>query len=152
MAIVLWRASLNEQKERSAGAVLRIGALHHLSLIHILRNSCWRNIMRKKDSTLSNEVLENLNSKFSENHPYRRSFSGFTFQFQFSVALGDDMFYDSKAQSRAAGGFGAALVHLSLIHISNCFCRRHTCVNELLLSPPYLCQRIASQQAAHAIL
>ena len=50
--------------------------------------------MRKKDSTLSNEVLENLNSKFSENHPYRRSFSGFTFQFQFSVALGDDMFYD----------------------------------------------------------
>ena len=67
--------------------------------------------MRKKDSTLSNEVLENLNSKFSENHPYRRSFSGFALQFQFSVALGDDMFYDSKAQSRAAGGFGAALVH-----------------------------------------
>lgn len=67
--------------------------------------------MRKKDSTLSNEVLENLNSKFSENHPYRRSFSGFALQFQFSVALGDDMFYDSKAQSRAAGRFGTALVH-----------------------------------------
>ena len=67
--------------------------------------------MRKKDSTLSNEVLENLNSQFSENHPYRRSFSGFAFQLQFGVALGDDMFYDSKAQSRAAGGFGAALVH-----------------------------------------
>ena len=67
--------------------------------------------MRKKDSTLSNEVLENLNSQFSENHPYRRSFSGFAFQLQFGVALGDDMFYDSKAQSRAAGVFVAAIVH-----------------------------------------
>ena len=30
---------------------------------------------------------------------------------------------------------------------TNCFCRRHTCVNELLLTPPYLCQRIASAAA-----
>ena len=44
--------------------------------------------------------------------------------------------------------FSTSLVYVIVFY----FCRRHTCVNELLLSPPYLCQRIASQQAAHAIL
>ena len=33
----------------------------------------------------------------SEYHPYRCSFSGFTFQFQFGMAFGDDVFYDGQA-------------------------------------------------------